>query len=260
IAQRWLGWESSPIDWCEENYDIILTTAEFTNTISNIVILMIPAYCLYMQLWDSFTMKVSLGPKIFLWIMALTGLASTYFHWTLSLLGQFLDEVLIIWNLCVAYNFFLPNKYRPAVYNGTMSHVLSAGVAILLTLCWFISPSINTFWLIIFYLPLLCVQITECLMAKKSYFLRLNRIAIATSLTALFFWMLDQWMCDTWIELEIPGLHNIWHLLSPFAVYISITAFAYKKVKVDFPNVKASIRFSPSRILGLPYVLCEDCS
>ena len=47
-----------------------------------------------------------------IWIMfAILGLASGYFHATLSLMGQLLDEWIIFWLFCIAYGMWLSRRH-----------------------------------------------------------------------------------------------------------------------------------------------------
>lgn len=50
--------------------------------------------------------------------MIVVGLSSAYFHATLSLIGQLLDEVAILWVCCAAFSMFYPKKFYPRWLNG----------------------------------------------------------------------------------------------------------------------------------------------
>ena len=45
-------WENvtATIDWCEINYEVTYYVAEFWNTISNLVMILLPIYCIYWSL------------------------------------------------------------------------------------------------------------------------------------------------------------------------------------------------------------------
>jgi hypothetical protein len=44
------GKRTSTIDWCEENYEVTNYVAEFWNTLSNLVIILLPLYGIYWSL------------------------------------------------------------------------------------------------------------------------------------------------------------------------------------------------------------------
>lgn len=54
-----------------------------------------------------------------IWVLLIVvGLSSAYFHATLSLIGQLLDEVAILWVCAAAFSMFYPTKYFPKCLNG----------------------------------------------------------------------------------------------------------------------------------------------
>jgi hypothetical protein len=87
---------TSHLDWCEENYAVTPLIAEFWNTWSGLV-LCFPVAPLAAWLFARTQMRVE--PRLYLlWVlMCAAGLGSAYFHATLSLAGQILDEMSVIW-------------------------------------------------------------------------------------------------------------------------------------------------------------------
>lgn len=54
-----------------------------------------------------------------IWVlMIVIGLSSAYFHATLSLVGQLLDELSILWVFAAVYAQFFPKKFFPKWMNG----------------------------------------------------------------------------------------------------------------------------------------------
>lgn len=54
-----------------------------------------------------------------IWVLLIVvGLSSAYFHATLSLIGQLLDEVAILWVCAAAFSLFFPKKFFPRCLNG----------------------------------------------------------------------------------------------------------------------------------------------
>ncbi|XP_025832213.1 alkaline ceramidase [Agrilus planipennis] len=144
---------SSPVDWCEENYTVTLAVAEFVNTISNIVFLIFPP--LLVPLFKNYSEKVNRYINVFWLLFIVVGLSSAYFHATLSLIGQLLDELSILWMFCIGYCLFFPRKYFPKFVQNNRKRftkfclVLTAIGSVLS----FIHPAVNAFALMIFGVP-----------------------------------------------------------------------------------------------------------
>ena len=59
--------------------------------------------------------------NVVLGLMMLVGLSSVYFHATLSLLGQLVDELSILWLMASAFGYWLPQRIlkQMAIVNGS---------------------------------------------------------------------------------------------------------------------------------------------
>jgi len=115
---------SSPVDWCEENYTVTASIAEFTNTISNIVFVLIPLISI--KLFSNYSKYMGNGMLVVLVLLVVVGVSSAYFHWTLSLVGQLLDELSILWVIAVGFGLWLPRRLLPSQFHGNRSFSLWA--------------------------------------------------------------------------------------------------------------------------------------
>ena len=104
---------SSPVDWCEENYAFTPLIAEFFNTLSNVFFLIMPP--ILMHLHKPYVELV--GPGLHLvWILIFViGASSAYFHARLSLLGQLLDEIAILWVIMAGHALWYPKNIMPKI-------------------------------------------------------------------------------------------------------------------------------------------------
>ena len=257
MSEQWLAAGSSPVDWCEDNYTVTGNIAEFTNTLSNILFLIIPTSCLGAKVWSSYTKHVSLGTYIQLFFLLFIGVSSAYFHATLSLMGQLLDEVGIIWSLCLGYASYMPDRIRPNFYKGIKAHVISTLLAIAMTAGWFVAPYLNSFVLMTLTIPIITIQLQEITIYRNRDTFKLTVLALIATILAICAWTADRAMCGMWKTMRVPGLHNIWHILIAVGAYLAIMLFSYLKA-LDEPAVKASIKFLPRGNWGLPYVYCKE--
>jgi alkaline ceramidase len=104
---------SSPVDWCEANYAVHSSVAEFWNSASALL-LYIPAPLGY------FAYKNTKGelhePNLYLvWMcIVISATGSVYFHSTLSVAGQVLDELPLIILAIYGISLSIPARFFPS--------------------------------------------------------------------------------------------------------------------------------------------------
>lgn len=67
-------------------------------------------------LWRPYSRHVTQGINLILFLLILVGLGSVYFHSTLSLAGQLMDELLILWVVMTSYAILIPTQFLPQYF------------------------------------------------------------------------------------------------------------------------------------------------
>lgn len=116
-----LGRGSSPVDWCEGNYLHNSFIAETGNTVTNLVFLLYTPLLVFLS--GQFARNIHRGIYIIWALYAFVGLSSAYFHATLSLLGQLLDELSILWLIASAFSMLIPSENFPNFIKRNRGHL-----------------------------------------------------------------------------------------------------------------------------------------
>ena len=256
LSEQWLAPGTSPVDWCEENYVVSRHIAEFANTITNLPLIVVPALTLYTKAWSSYATHVHQGIYVQLVISAIVGFGSILFHGSLSLIGQMLDEMAIIWYACMGYAVLCPDKYRPSFCAGAKGNIIAVVTMLCLTISWFIDPILNPFWLFSTTVPAFGVVCWEAFIKHTNVkTTKYARIIVFSFLFSLICWSGDKIACDTWLRLGTPGLHWFFHILAGIANYYTLVMFAFLRADLDMCNIKPSIKHI--KYFSIPYVHCE---
>ncbi|KAJ2948112.1 hypothetical protein O0L34_g9910 [Tuta absoluta] len=250
---------SSPVDWCESNYSISPVIAEFVNTISNVLFFLLPPVLIH--LFQGYSKFVTPGINVMWVLLMVVGLSSAYFHATLSLVGQLLDELAILWVFMAGFAMFTPKKFFPhflgqdrraLTYYSCVFSVLATGFLVM-------HPAFNAFALMTLVVPALYYLVVEMTTCNCPRVYRLTLRTIASCLAALFFWILDRLFCDAWLSIDFPYMHAVWHILIFIASYSSVVLFAYYRAKTETDQIP-QLKYWPidEFELGIPYVAIKN--
>ena len=182
---------SSTIDWCEINNENSVIIVEFWNSISSLFISFLGAVGIYYYP-NTIILYHTLIP---------IGITSFYFHATLSLLGQMLDEFFIAYSIVVSLHYINYNVYR--ICNPYYLILINGAQIIIL----FVKPTLNRF--ILFMYAGYCYKIINNIKNTECTDLSLKYINIAQK---VFIMSACCWVIDYLCVIPI-NLHALWHVL-----------------------------------------------
>jgi len=229
--------------------------------VSNIFFFLVPPIMII--LFASYSKRVANGITI-LWILIIIiGIGSVYFHATLSLAGQLMDEIFILWVLMAAYALFIPSIYFPQSYRVQRHRFTYSCIVltIIITCLSIVYPYANAFALMILGLPsiaFLAINLSRC-DNRRIKSLGIHCLGMWT--VAVTIWICDRIFCSFWISISFPYLHSIWHVLILFSSNEAIVACAYLLIKYQYPQANLVLHVWPNEEWGwftLPYLKFHD--
>jgi len=222
---------TSTIDWCEFNYTHSYYIAEFYNTISNIIYLILGSYGIYLARKFNLEIRYIIG---FVSLISI-GVGSAAFHGTLKFYPQLFDEIPMVWAALTWLFCCLESKpkrrFRFLPYAlfflgfAFSTFYIWQPVPLLFQVSWGILMSSSVFVSI----PLLVDDV-----AKRSFV-----IGLVASLLGFAAWLTDQNFCP---EVERFKLHAFWHILTCWGTFVIILGLVYSRLKKVY-GYDAKLRF-----------------
>uniref|UniRef100_A0A4W3KBW4 Alkaline ceramidase n=1 Tax=Callorhinchus milii TaxID=7868 RepID=A0A4W3KBW4_CALMI len=251
-------YQSSEVDWCEENFQYSEKVAEFYNTISNVIFFITAPIMMY--LLHPYAQKKSRAVHL-IWIMVIfVGIFSTYYHMTLSYVGQLLDELSILWVLATGYMLWFPRRHFPGFIKDRKHFSLIVFPATLLsTILSFIKPTVNAYALNSVSVHVLYVLSLE-MKRQDRKIIHVAFVTVAWWAVAISCWLSDRLFCSFWKWINFCYLHSFWHVLINVAVIHATTLFAYFDALYEIPDIKMEVKYWPvnSGLLGIPYLAVQS--
>jgi len=252
-----IDWElikpgSSPIDWCEENYKVSPYIAEFFNTFSNILFILLPP--LLISLHKQYARSCGKGIHLIWGLLIVVGTCSAYFHATLSLLGQLLDEIAILWVIMAGIAMWFPVQGMPSAWRNSASGRKKFSsvcflFTLLATLMGFLQPVVNAFILLCLGLPITVLLVQHLRQEENTEVIGLGHRTVVLWVLAVICWLSDRLLCSLCTSIGFPYLHAAWHILIFLASYAVVVLFAYFEAKNSSEGLSPVLRWYP--LLGL---------
>jgi len=229
----------------------------YGSKVSNIFFFLVPPIMII--LFASYSKRVGNGISILWILLIIIGIGSVYFHATLSLAGQLVDEISILWVLMAGYALFLPTIYFPQSFRLQRHRFIYSCIAItiLITCLSIVYPYANAFALMVLGLPAIAFMIIHLSNCDNRRIKNLGIHCLGTCAVAITVWICDRMFCSFWLSISFPYLHSIWHVLILFSSNEAIVVCAYLIIKYQYPQANLILHAWPNEQWGwftLPYL------
>ncbi|XP_064652279.1 alkaline ceramidase 2-like [Lineus longissimus] len=248
---------TSDVDWCEHNYEVTKLVAEFYNTISNALFFIMPPLLIYLN-WQ-YAKRVSIYTNLIWALLVIVGIGSVYFHATLSLVGQLLDEISIVWVIFGAIALLFPREHMPTIFRGSRDNFRKVILctALVASFLAFLMPVLNAFILFSLGFPCAYILVKELKRCKCPRVYYLGCRCCLTWVVAVICWLSDKFFCRMWSSIAFPYLHCFWHIFIAISGCTSIVTLIYFNAVAEVPEQMPVLKYWPSNKwdnFGIPYI------
>jgi len=224
------SYDSSPIDWCEINYEVNPNIAEFHNSWTSVVIAAVAPFSIMAKsIPQRFWKDVNLTRSVvcIMVLIVLIGVGSTYFHATLSVTGQVMDEMGIIWLVLYSALYVLPYGEFRLLREAAVMRSVFIGFVLSTALLGLFLPIISHVLVLStcpfgLYVHGKAVKRSKNAAAKARYKYGFRFFAAAWAC-----WLTDRLACPQMRALRDiigfqPQLHAAWHLLISVVTFLLV--------------------------------------
>lgn len=239
------------VDWCEENYIWHPYIAEFWNSFSSLPIALVSPLVLYNKVLPEQVWEDVPNVNLLFWLIVIVGLGSFYFHATLSVFGQVMDELGIIWLVLHSGFIILPGGRCVKPRMAAFIPPVFAAFVVATTLIALISPHISHIMVLTMAPIGLYIYFTAYWTSQNETVKEQFRFALRLHMFAWACWLTDRLGCRSMQDVGHvtgfrPELHAVWHVVNAFMIYYVIrVCFAFHR---EFSS-KAVDRMRPAEIV-----------
>lgn len=265
-ANGFWGEITSTIDWCEENYVVSGYIAEFLNTTTNAIFILLATFAIF----HAYNNK--LEPRFLFTALGfcLVGVGSWLFHMTLKYHFQLLDELPMIYATCIPF-WSVFSEFK----SSKDSLVVGIGIfmaANLLTLIYLYvkDPTLHqaAYGFLNFLIILKSYTLSNKYVSDKTAKSNLDQtmiMGVGLFLLGYVLWNLDIHLCSNIRQVRrnigmpygfvLEG-HGWWHIFTGLGVYYYLVYEEYLRCFTTGTDKFFEFKW----IIGLPVVFCNDKS
>ncbi|XP_064455690.1 alkaline ceramidase 3-like [Ornithodoros turicata] len=241
------GEPTSTLDWCEKNYEVTRYIAEFWNTVSNLAMIVPPAYGA-IKAW-----KKDIETRLFLCyaFLLVVGVGSWCFHMTLWFEMQLLDELPMVWGTLILV-YTLAEMSKPAKQRNRFLMVALVLYGSVITAVY-LTIKIPIFHQVAYgFLVAVTFLISFKLAWQRLFDVRLFAVAGLSYLIGFFVWNIDNVYCNELsnARTRLPGVllpltqfHALWHCFAGYGAYISILYCC--QARCNYLQKKSRLKMGP---------------
>lgn len=255
---------TSTIDWCEENYVVSSFVAEFVNTTTNSIFILLASFAIF------HAYKHQLEPRFLFTAFGflLVGCGSWLFHMTLKYHFQLMDELPMIYATCVPF-WSVFSEFR-SFKDSVMIGIGTFMGANFLTIVYLYvkDPTLHqtAYGVLNFFIILKSFRLTQMYVkdkaAKKNLFVTMMS-GVGLFLFGYFLWNLDIHLCSKirlirrYIGMPYGFIlegHGWWHIFTGLGVYYYLVYEEYLRCFLTGTEKFYDFQWT----FGLPIVVCND--
>eukprot|EP00755_Sulcionema_specki_P013389 Sspe_Gene.53854::Locus_29744_Transcript_1_1_Confidence_1.000_Length_2085::g.53854::m.53854/K04711/ACER3, YDC1; dihydroceramidase len=221
-------WEpiTASVDWCEENYAVTQYVAEFLNTLSSVPIFTLGVWALRQGLSRGDTPPYLLACGA----MMIIGIGSMAFHGTLTRLGQYLDEIPMLWGVLAFMLVGLVDRPYRGIPLKTAAVLIAWGTAATVVYFWLGFEAFVVMYTVTVLATIATTWVQTGRSRSTSRRSQHRNYAVASagvySFGFLFLWLPEQYFCGNRLHRTEPSViqslhfHALFHLTSSIGPYL----------------------------------------
>jgi len=229
---------TATLDWCEENYAVCRNIAEFWNSLTNLTFLILAVYGAYTVARHKLELRYLLAYLT----LGFVGVGSFLFHATLTYEMQLLDELPMIYCVCVVIFCTFESEKRPR--HERLLKTLLVLDAIFITLVYLTNKN-TLFFQLSYALHILTIALRGSQLYRrlpvtrgKKQLKALFLFSYAMHASAFILWNIDNRFCNklrairgqAGILAPLLQLHAWWHVLTGIGSYVYIVGNQYLRI------------------------------